>query len=93
MSDTEVLAKQTKEIYHIEDKRSGYVVATFLAASVAEAERNFQNELKNEDSALAKYPDDFALVHDGYISHTTLIKDKQVVTSTVVMDISELEEE
>lgn len=84
MNDVEILAKQSKEIYHIEDKRSGYIVATFLTSSEAEAERNFQNELKSEDSMLSKYPDDYVLVHDGKIEHTTYIEDKKVKTITVV---------
>lgn len=84
MNDVEILAKQSKCIYHIEDKRSGYIVATFLTASEAEAERNFQNELKSEDSMLSKYPDDYVLVHDGKIEHTTYIEDKEVKTKTVV---------
>lgn len=84
MENVEILAKQSKEIYHIEDKRSGYVIATFLAASEAEAERNFQNELKSEDSMLSKYPEDYVLVHDGKVAHTTYIEDMQVKTDTVV---------
>lgn len=84
MNDIEILAKQSKCIYHIEDKRSGYIVATFLTASEAEAERNFQNELKSEESMLSKYPDDYVLVHDGKIEHTTYIEDKEVKTKTVV---------
>lgn len=84
MNDVEILAKQSKCIYHIEDKRSGYIVATFLTASEAEAERNFQNELKSEESMLSKYPDDYVLVHDGKIEHTTYIEDKEVKTKTVV---------
>lgn len=87
MENIEVLAKQSKEIYHIEDKRSGYIVATFLTASEAEAERNFQNELKSEDSMLSKYPEDYTLVHDGKIIHTTFIEDKNVKTNTVVTSI------
>lgn len=84
MDNVEILAKQSKCIYHIEDKRSGYIVATFLASSEAEAERNYQNELKAEDSMLSKYPDDYVLVHDGKIEHTTYIEDKEVKTKTVV---------
>lgn len=84
MNDVEILAKQSKCIYHIEDKRSGYIVATFLTSSEAEAERNFQNELKSEDSMLSKYPDDYVLVHDGKVEHTTYIEDKEVKTKTVV---------
>ena len=84
MNDVEILAKQSKCIYHIEDKRSGYIVATFLTSSEAEAERNFQNELKSEESMLSKYPDDYVLVYDGKIEHTTYIEDKEVKTKTAV---------
>lgn len=84
MNDIEILARQSKCIYHIEDKRSGYIVATFLTASEAEAERNFQNELKSEESMLSKYPDDYVLVYDGKVEHTTYIEDKEVKTKTVV---------
>lgn len=89
MENMEILAKHCKEIYHIEDKRSGYVIATFLTASEAEAERNFQNELKSEDSMLSKYPDDYVLVHDGKIEHTTYIFNCEVKTTTMVTPVVE----
>ena len=75
----EILAKQSKCIYHIEDMKSGYVVSTFLSNSQAEAQRSFDAELKNEESMLSKYPEDYKLVYDGIVEHTTILQDMSVL--------------
>lgn len=81
----EVISKLKKVIYHIEDTRSGFVVSTFLSNSEAEAERTFKAEVDDEKSLLHKYPNDFILVKDGEIIHTTYIEDMAVKTKTEVL--------
>lgn len=83
----EILGKVSHCIYHIIDKRSGYVISTFLANSEMEAQRSFEQELKNEKSLLSQYPDDYTLVFDGKVIHTTYIEEMQVKTTTEVLDV------
>lgn len=82
----EILSRVSHCIYHVLDTRSGYVISTFLANSETEAQRSFEQELKSEKSLLSQYPDDYALVFDGKIIHTTCIDEMQVKTTTGVLD-------
>lgn len=87
-----IIHKSIKFIYHIVDLKSGFVMSTFLTDTELEAQRSFEQELKNEDSMLHKYPDDFALIKDGKVVHTTFLQDRQVKTKTEVFDANSADE-
>lgn len=66
---------QTLKVFAIRDSKAEVFKTPFFQKSHGEAERTFQELVKDENSLVSKYPEDFDLYHIGEYNDQTGVID------------------